>query len=141
MSYFPGERGRRDGDDRAPSVGQAVAAHLAADEPGQRATAASTHDQQVTGAAGQTDQDPASLTPLYERLDQWVVGNFSPRCDQRIPEPPAGVLLPDAAQVAAGLTAVGEITARRHPGKDGYQGGITGAGQVLRVPQCPEAAR
>ncbi len=87
------------------------------------------------------DQNPASRAALYERLDRWVAGDFSPGCDQRIPELLAGILLPDATQVAAGLMPVGEITARRHPSKNGYQGGIIGAGQILRVTQCPEAAR
>jgi hypothetical protein len=141
MPDFSGEYGWRNGDDWALGVGQAIAAHLARDEAGQRTTAASTHNQQVAGAAGQTHQDPASLTPLYERPDRRVVGNLSPGCVERIPEPPAGVVLPDAAQVVARLTAVGEITARRHPGENGYQGGIMGAGQVLRITQCPEAAR
>jgi hypothetical protein len=87
------------------------------------------------------DQDPASLAALYEWLDGWVVGDSSPGCIERIPEPPAGILLPDSTQVAAGPVPVGEITARRHPSKNGYQGGIVGAGQILRVTQCPEAAR
>jgi hypothetical protein len=87
------------------------------------------------------DQDPASRAPLHKRVDRWIGRDFSPGGNERIPEPPAGVLPPDAAQVAAGTVPVGEIAARRHPGKNGYQGGIVGAGQVLRVTQCPEAAR
>jgi hypothetical protein len=141
MAHFTGECGRRNGKDWALGVGQAVAAHPAGNEPGQRTTTASTHHQQVTRAAGQTDQDPTSLATLHDRPDRWVDGNFSPGCDERIPEPPTGVLLPDAAQVATGMPPIGEITARRHPSKNGYQGGIIGAGQVLRVTQCPEAAR
>jgi hypothetical protein len=52
MPDFPGERRRRNGDDWAPGVGQAVTAHLAGDQPGQRTTATRTHDQQVARAAG-----------------------------------------------------------------------------------------
>jgi hypothetical protein len=87
------------------------------------------------------DQDPAAAPRCTSGWTRWVAGDFSPGCDQRIPEPLAGIFLPDATQVAAGLVPVGEITARRHPSKNGYQGGIVGAGQILRVTQCPEAAR
>ncbi len=108
MPDFPGERRRRNGDDWAPGVGQAVTAHLAGDQPGQRTAAARTHDQQVAGAAGQIDQDPASLAPLDDRLHRRVAGDLSPGRVERIPEPPACVVLPDAAQVAAGVTPLGE---------------------------------
>jgi len=50
MPDFPGQCGRRNGDHWALGMGQAVAAHLATDHPGQRTTTASTHDQQVTRA-------------------------------------------------------------------------------------------
>jgi hypothetical protein len=141
MPNFPGQYGRRNGDHRALGMGQAVAAHLATDHPGQRTTTASTHDQQVPGAVGQGDQDPASLTPVHERVDRRISGDFSPDCDERIPEPLTGVLPPDAAQVAAGMPPFDQITFRGEPGENGYQGGIVGAGQFLCVPQCPEAAR
>jgi hypothetical protein len=122
-------------------MGQAVAAHLATDHPGQRTTTASTYDQQVTRAVGHADQDPASLPPVHKRVDRRIGGDFSPDCDERFPEPLTGVLLPDAAQVATGMPPFGQITARGQPGKNGYKGGIVGAGQLLRVTQCPEAAR
>ncbi len=51
-------------------MGHAVAAHLAGDEPRWHATAAGTHDQQASGAAGHTDQDPASLAARYDRPDR-----------------------------------------------------------------------
>src|SRR5436190_18485686 len=86
MPDFPGERRRRNGDDWALGVGQAVTAHLAGDQPGQRTTAARTHDQQVAGAAGQIDQDPASLAPLDDRLHWRVVRDLSPGRVERIPE-------------------------------------------------------
>ena len=141
MPDFPGQCGRRNSEHRALGMGQAVAAHLATDHPGQPTTTASTHDQQVTRAVGQTDQDPASLTPVHERVDRRIGRDFSPDGDERIPEPLPGVLRPDTAQVAAGIPPVGHFTTRGPPGKNGYQGGIVGAGQLLRVTQCPEAAR
>ena len=79
MPDFPGECGRRDGEHGALGMGQAVAAHLAGDHPGQHATTASTHDQQVIRAAGHSDQDPASLSPLDERPDRWIVEGLLPR--------------------------------------------------------------
>jgi hypothetical protein len=60
---------------------------------------------------------------------------------ERIPEPLKGVLRPDTAKVTTRCAPVGEFTAGRHPGKYGYQGGIMGAGQLLRKAQCLEAAR
>jgi hypothetical protein len=109
-------------------MGQAVAADLATDHPGQCTTTASPHDQQVTRAGGDIDQDPASLTPVHKRVDRRIGRDFSPDGDERIPEPLPGVLRPDAAQVAAGIPLVGQISARGPPGKNGYQGGIVGAG-------------
>jgi hypothetical protein len=141
MPDFPGQCGRRNGDHWALGMGQAVAAHLATDHPGQRTTTASTHDQQVTRAVGDIDQDPASLTPVHKRVDRRIGRDLSPDCDERIPEPLTGVLRPDAAQVAAGMPPFSQITARGQPGKNGYQGGVVGAGYLLRVTQCPEAAR
>ena len=141
MPDFPGQRGRRNGEHRALGMGQAVAAHLATDHSGQRTTTAGTHDQQVTRAVGHADQDPAGLTPVHKRVDRRIGRDFAPDCDERIPEPLAGVLLPGAAHLATGIAPVGQITARGQPGKNGYQGGIVGAGQLLRVTQCPETAR
>ena len=102
----------------------------------------STHDQQVTWATGHFDQHRSSLAALHnKRHDRWIVKNFSPGCDQRILEPLAGVVSQYLPQIARRLAGVGQITARLHAGKNRYQGGTTGAGQVLRVTQCPEAAR
>ena len=109
---FPGQCGRRNGDHRALGMGQAVAAHLAAGHPGQRPSTASTDGQQVIRAVGDFDQDPASLTPVHERVDRRIGRDFSPDCDERIPEPLPGVLFPDAAQVAAGMAPLGQVTAR-----------------------------
>ncbi len=128
MPDFAGECGRRNGEDRALGVGQAVAAHLAGDHPGQRATTAGTHDQQVTSAAGDRDQDPAGRATLYVRLHRGIVRDFPPNCDERIPEPLAGGISPYLPQIARRLRQVGAITAGRLPGKNGYQGGVMGAG-------------
>ena len=141
MPDFLGERRRRNGEHRAPGMGLAVAAYLAGDHPGQRTTTASTNDQQVIRAAGDTDQDPASLAPLHVRLHQWIVRDFSPDRDERIPEPLGGGVPPCLAQIARRLSPVGAITARRHPGNNRYQDGIVGASHDLRIAQCPEAAR
>ena len=101
---------------------------------------ASTHDQQVTRAAGHFDQHRSSRAALHKRPDRWIVKDFSPGCDQRILEPPAGVISQYLPQVARRQEGV-EITARQHQGKNRYQGGTIGAGQDLRVTQCPKAAR
>jgi hypothetical protein len=141
MSDFPGECGRRNGEHRALGMGEAVSAHLSGEYPGQRTATASPHDQQVTRAVGQSDQDPASLTPVHERVDRRIGRDFSPDCGERITEPLTCGFPPDAAQVATGMPPVGQITARGQPSKNRYQGGIVGAGQLLGVTQCPEAAR
>jgi hypothetical protein len=78
---------------------------------------------------------------VHKRVDRRIGRDFSPDCDERIPEPLTSVLPPDAAQVATGMPPVGQITARGQPSKNRYQGDIVGAGQLLRVTQCPEAAR
>ena len=49
-----------------------------------------------------------------------------------------GISGPDAAQVETAASPVGDVTARRDPGMNGYQGG---AGKVFRVAQCAEVAR
>lgn len=141
MTGFPGQGGRRDSDHGAMGVSQAVAAHPSGEHPGQRATTASAHDQQVIEVAGDLDQDRARLAALYERPDPRIIGDFAPDRDESIPEPPAGRLVPLAPQIARRLQAVRPITARRHPRQNGDQGGTVGTGQALRVPQRPEAAR
>ena len=59
---------KRNGEDRAPGMGRAVAAHLAGDGPGWHATAAGTHHQQVSGA----EATPAttSLAARFDRPDR-----------------------------------------------------------------------
>jgi hypothetical protein len=141
LAGFPGECRRRNKDHRAVGAGCAVAAHLARDHPRQRATTASTHDQHVTRAAGNADEDPAGRASLYVRLHLRIVRDLSPDRDERIPEPLAGHVLPDLAQIARGLRPGGVITLRRHPRNDRHKGRIMGAGQNLRVAQCPQAAR
>lgn len=141
MPDFPGQCGRRNDEHGALGMRKAVTAHPAANHPAQRTTMASTHDQQVTRAAGHFDQHRSSRAALHKRPDRWIVKDFSPGCDQRILEPLAGVVSQYLPQVARRQAGVGEITARLHQGKNRYQGGTTGTGQVLRVTQCPEAAR
>ena len=137
MPDFPGQCGRRNDEHGALGMRKAVTAHPAA----QRTTMASTHDQQVIRAPGHFDQHRSSLAALHNRHDRWIVKDFSPGCDQRILEPPAGVVSQYLPQVARRQAGVGEITARLHQGKNRYQGGAIGTGQVFRVAQCPEAAR
>ena len=140
MPDFPGQCGRRNDEHGALGMRKAVTAHPAARHPAQRTTMASTHDQQVTRAAGHFDQHRSSLAALHKRHDRWIVKDFSPGCDQRALEPLAGVVSQYLPQVVRRQDGV-EITARLHQGKNRYQGGAIGTGQVLRVTQCPEAAR
>ncbi len=142
MPDFPGQCGRRNDEHGALGMRKAVTAHPAAHHPAQRTTMASTHDQQVTRAAGHFDQHRSSLAALHnKRHDRRIVKDFSPGCDQRILEPPTGVVSQYLPQVARRQAGVSEITARLHQGKNRYQGGTIGTGQVFRVTQCPEAAR
>jgi hypothetical protein len=141
MPDFPGQFRRRNGHDRALGMSYAAAAHLAADHPGQSPATPSTHDQQVTRAAGKTDQDPASRAPLHVRLHQRIVRDLSPDRDERITEPPAGGLSPFLTQITGRLNPIGAFTARRPPGDNGHQGRLMGAGQDLAVAQGPKAAR
>lgn len=76
-------------------AGCALAAQLARDHPRQQATTVSTHDQHVTGAAGNADQDPARRTPLFVGLRPRITRDLSPHRDKRIPKALAGHVLPD----------------------------------------------
>ena len=140
MPDFLSKGSRRNGEYRALGVSHAVAAHLAGDRPRQRATTAGTHYQQVTRAAGDAYEDPACRASLHVRLHPRIVRDVSPDCDERIPETLAGHILPDLAQIAR-MKPGGAITLGRHPRDNGHKGRITGAGQNLRVAQCPQAAR
>ncbi len=133
---------RGNAEHRALGVCHAVAAHPAGDRPCQRPTAASAHDEQVTTAAGKAHQDPASRAAFHMRLHHRIIRNFSPHCDERIPETLPGHLLPDLAQIARRRRpGPGAITLRRQPRNSGHQHRIMGAGHHLRVAQCPQAAR
>ncbi len=138
---FLGQGRRRNGEHGALGMGQAVSADLAGDHPGQCATAASSHDQQVTGAGGDFQQDTASLAPPHEGLDRWVVWDDSPDRDESIPEALPGRFVPFAPQITGRLQAVRAVAARRHPRQNRYQSGAVDMGQVFRVAQRPEAAR
>ncbi len=77
---------------------------------------ADTHDKQVTGITGGIDQDRAGLAPLHERPDRRATGrDLAEDHAERLPESLVGVLGPDAAEVTAGRSPVGEITAGRYP--------------------------
>ncbi len=142
MPSFLSQVWRRNGEHRAPGMGQAVAAHLpGAGHPGKRATSTSTYDQQVIGFGGYLQQDPARLAALHDRLDRRAVRYLPPDCDQSAPEPQAGRFLPFVPQVAGWLKAVGAVTAWRQPRQHGHQDGALGAGHVLRITQRAQAAR
>jgi hypothetical protein len=89
---------------------------------------------------GGVDQDRAGPPAPDGRPDRQIGGRFSPGEFQRVLEPFAGVLSPQAARLLAGSAPVGQITIGRQPGKNGHQGGIEVAGQVLRYAQHLEAA-
>ena len=138
----PGEVRGRHGQDRAVSVGHAIAAHLPGNRPGQGAPAACPQDKQVIGMAGGIDQDQAGLASLHERPDRWKPGGeLAQHHAERVLEAVIGVLSPDSAEVRAGCTPFGHIAAGRYPRQDGYQEGIIGAGQLLRITQGLEASR
>jgi len=141
MPEFAGKCGRRDGQDRAPGVGQAVAAYLGKDHPGQGAAAARADDQHIAGAAGKVDQHPAGRPPLDVRLNQRILGILAPHCEERVPEPLAGEVLPYLAQLARWLDPLGVITTGQFPGQHRDQDRIVGAGQALTVAQRVQAAR
>src|ERR1035441_8586995 len=69
VGCFLGDGGGRDGEYRAPGVGQAVAAHPAAADPGQWATPSCSHDEQVVGGAGGLDQDRTWFASSDDRPD------------------------------------------------------------------------
>jgi hypothetical protein len=139
---FPSECRRGNGEHRALGVRHAVAAHLAAGRPGQRATTASTHDQQVIRMAGEAHQDPARRASLHMRLHYRIIRDLSPHCDKRIPKTLAGPIVPDLAQIARRIIpGGGVITLGRRPCDNGYQDRMMGASHNLCVAQCPQAAR
>ncbi len=137
MPEFAGECRRRDSEDWALGVGQAVAAHLGKGHPGQRAAAASAHDQHIAGAAGKVHQNPARRSSLYLRLYQRITGNLPPRRDERVPEPPTGDVVPLLAQIPVGAA----VTTGRLPGHDRDQDRIVGTGHNFPVTQRLQAAR
>jgi hypothetical protein len=96
--------------------------------------------QQVARAAGGCDQDRAGPPAPDEGPDRQIGGRFSPGEVQRVLEPRAGVLGPQAAQLLAGSAPVDQVTIGRQPGKNGHHGGIEVAGQALRVAQHLQAA-
>jgi hypothetical protein len=102
-------RESRDGQHRAPGMGQAIAAHPAVNGPGQGPAVASSDDQQVSAAGRDGGQHRAGLATLYARPDGHVVRDVPPGGREGVAEPLPSVLSPDAAQVAARAAPVGEL--------------------------------
>jgi hypothetical protein len=75
----------------------------------------------------------------------WAVQASSHSLSQAVRPRPKVMTAPgsprSATQVETGASPVGDVTARRDPGMNGYQGGAGGAGKVFRVAQCAEVAR
>ena len=90
MPQFVGERRWRDGHDGALGVGQAVAAHSGKGHPGQSAAAPGPDDQQIAGAAGKVDQDPACGAAGDAWLHPRTGWDFAPHRDERVAELLAG---------------------------------------------------
>ena len=128
MPEFAGQGGWWDGEDGAPGVGQAVAAHLGKGQPPQRTPASGAHDQHIIGAAGQVDQHPARRPALNTRLYPRIAGNLTPDCHQRVPEPLAGQVPARLSQYARRHGPVGAVTARHFPGDDRDQDRIKRGG-------------
>ena len=77
-----------------------------------------------------------------DRLGPRLAGPIDgPAGDQRHTGRVVAAILELVQPAQQDLAAVGAVTAWRHPRENGHQGGIVGAGQVLRVTQCPETAR
>lgn len=133
--------GRRDCQHRALGMGEAVVAHPAGKDMGQRATAARPDDEQVARVAGDDGKDGAGGAALDHGLDRQIGGELPPCSVKRKAEPLPGIVGPEAAQGYGGAAPVGDIAIRRHPGMHGYQGGVAGAGKILGIAQCTEVAR
>jgi hypothetical protein len=99
MTHFLGERGRWDSQHRAPGVGQAVAADLAANHPGQRPAVPCPTTSRSRGEAILTRTQPASPRSTRSRTGG-SAGIPAPRRGERIPQALMGIFRPDAAQVA-----------------------------------------
>ena len=70
-----------------------------------------------------------------------IVGNLPPHGHERVPELPAGEVLPYLAQLTRRLDPLGVITAGQFPGEYREQDHIVGAGQGLPIAQRLQAAR
>lgn len=135
MAGMHGQCGGRDCQDRAPGMGQAVAAHPAAEGTSQCGAAACPDDEQVARVAGDDGKNAAGIAALDHGLDRQISGQLPPGGVKRLPQPLPGVFGPDAAQVHAGTAPFGDVAARRRPGMNGYQGGFAGTGKLLGVAQ------
>ena len=141
MAGMRGHGGRRNRQNRAQGMVEAIPAHPAGTEVGQPATAACPDHKQITRVARDDGKDGAGSAALDNGLDRQIGGKVSPRRVKRLPQPLPGVISPEAAQVWRGTAPFGDVTARRRPGMNGYQDGVIGAGKVFRVAQRAEVAR
>jgi hypothetical protein len=79
-------------------MGEAVAAHPAGKDMGQRATAACPDDEQVVRVTGDDGKDGAGSAALHHGPDRQIGGELPPCGVKRIPQPLPGIIGPEAAQ-------------------------------------------
>jgi hypothetical protein len=87
---------------------------------GQRSTAASADDQDVTRLVRDAGKHGAGLAALNAGLDVQVGRELAPGSFERFSQPLAGIFGPYAAQVETGASSVGDVAARRDPGMNGH---------------------
>ena len=122
-------------------MGQAVAAHPAAEDTSQGGAAACPDDEQIARVAGDDGKNAARIAALDHELDRQISEELPPGRLKRLPQPLPGVFGPDAAHVHTGAAPFGDVAARRRPGMNGYQGGLAGTGKLFRVAQGAQVAR
>ena len=141
VPQFASQLGRRDGQDGALRVGQAVPGHRRRSPPAHGAAAASPHEQHIRRMAGQADQHPPGGAPLHVRLHHRVVGDLPPHRNKRILEPLAGQLAGFLPQRPRRLDSLGPLTPGRFPGHDRHQHRMMRTGQELSIAKRPQTAR
>ena len=106
------------------------------------AAVAGPDHQQIIRLAGGRDQHLPGFAAEHLRLGRPARrGNPAPGRVQRGPHPEPGVVPPDLAQVAGGMTAVGQVAARRQPGQHGDEGGVAIPRHARGVTQGLQVAR
>jgi len=136
-----GRVSRRDRQHRALGMSEAVTAHPAGEDPGQRAATARPDDKQIGRVAGDNGEHAAGGAALDHRPDRQISGELSPCRVNCVPQSLPGVFGPEAAQLYAGTAPFGDLAARRRPAMNGYQDGVIGAGKVFCIAQRTEVAR